>query len=385
VDFAFTDDQRAIREAARTFLENRADQRQLRAALGSASGWDEPVWRAISGELGWTGMSVPEEFGGIGLGAVELAILLEETGRVLLAAPFFETAVLATEAIKAAGTKAQQAALLSPIAKGQMRATLAFAGADGYPAPDGIAALLEKKPDGFCLSGDVHYVPFAHAADLVIVAARAKASEGSNGISLVALPTSRPGISVERVTSLDLTRPYARLHFESVAVSDEFILGTPEEAGPALLRTIAIASGLLAAEQAGGAQFCLDSTVAYSKQRVQFGRAIGSFQAVKHALADMMLLVETSKSAAYYAATAIVEDGLELYEATSAARAYCSDAYVRCAGDTIQLHGGIGFTWDHPAHLYFKRARASSTLLGDPTHHREAVARMMGLDGAESG
>jgi alkylation response protein AidB-like acyl-CoA dehydrogenase len=266
------------------------------------------------------------------------------------------------------------------IAEGKTRASLALTGRDGRPAPDGIAVRLEKQARGFQLSGEAHYVPYGHAADLLIVAARSGTSNGSDGVSLLALPASLPGISIERVTSLDLTRPFARLRFESVAIGEDLILGAAEQVGPALMRTIGIASGLLAAEQAGGAQFCLDSTVEYAKQREQFGRAIGSFQAVKHALADMMLLVETSKSAAYYAAAAIAEDSPELFEAASVARAYCSDAYLRCAGEAIQLHGGIGFTWEHCAHLYFKRARASSTLLGDSSHHRERVAGLMGLD-----
>jgi alkylation response protein AidB-like acyl-CoA dehydrogenase len=380
VDFAFTEEQRAIRDVARAFLGERADHAHLRMPLASPTGWDEAIWPSIASELGWTGIAIPEAFGGSGLGAVELAILLEETGRVLLAAPFFETAVLATQAIQSAATHEQQAALLAPIAAGKTRATLAFTGREGRPAPDGIAMRLDKTAGGWRLSGDAHYVPFGHAADLLIVAARTDRSEGTDGVSLVALEPQRAGLSIERVASMDLTRPYAKLRMDSVAVGKDDILGEPEAAGPALVRTLAIASGLLAAEQTGGAEQCLESTVAYAKQRMQFGRAIGSFQAVKHRLADMMMLVESAKSAAWYAAAAIAEDDPELFEAASIARAYCSDAYSHCAGEAIQLHGGIGFTWEHSAPLYFKRARASATLLGDPAYHREAVARRMGLD-----
>ena len=378
MNFAFTEDQRFIRDQARSFLDERATFDVLRKTVEGDADWSQPLWEAVGGELGWCGIAIPEEFGGSGLGQVELAILLEETGRTLLPAPFFSTVALAVPAILAAGTDDQKAALLPDIASGATSATFAFGAA---PAADGIAAILAKQGSGLVLSGEAAFVPHGHVADLLLIPARAPGSAGNAGISLVALPASHPGVAIEKLTSLDLTRPLARIRFDQVAVGPEQVLGAPEGAGAAFARTLDIGAALLAAEQVGGAERCLEFTTEYAKQRVQFGRLIGSFQAVKHRLADMMVVVEAAKSAAYYAACAIDEAPQELAEAAAVARSYCSDAFSKCAADAIQLHGGIGFTWEHHAHLYFKRARASATLLGAPSHHRETLAQLIGLDG----
>lgn len=378
MNFAFTEDQRFIRDQARSFLDERASLDVLRKTVESDAGWSQPLWEAVGAELGWCGIAIPEAFGGSGLGQVELAILLEETGRTLLPAPFFTTVALAAPAILAAGSDDQKSSLLPDIATGATRATFGFGAA---AAPDGITATLTRQGGGFVLSGGVAYVPHGHTADLVVIPARAAGSMGAQGISLVALPTTHSGVSVEPLTSLDLTRPLSRIRLDSVAIGADQVLGTAEAAGAALARTLDIGAALLAAEQVGGAEKCLEFTTDYAKQRVQFGRLIGSFQAVKHRLADMMVVVEAAKSAAYYAACAIDEVPGELPEAAAVARSYCSDAFSKCAADAIQLHGGIGFTWEHHAHLYFKRARASATLLGEPSHHREKLAQLIGLDG----
>jgi len=354
MDFALSDDQRAIQEAARDFLTDAANPDVIRAAVESTTGFDEALWQNLAVEMGFAGLMVPEEFGGLGLGAVEMALVLEETGRVLAPVPFFETAVLAVQAIMAAGSDAQKAALLPRIVEGT-RAS--FAGTGRRPL------LADGR-----LTGTADFVTFAHVAELIVVAT----SEGS----LVVLEAGTPGFTVEALPSLDRTRRFAAVTFDCV-VTPDMVLGTPGSAGAAIDRVLTIGAGLLAAEQSGGMQFSLDATVDYAKQRVQFGRLIGSFQAYKQMLADMMLLVEASRSAAYYAAAAIDEDGEELAEACHVARGYVSDAYRSVTGDAIQLHGGIGFTWEHHAHLYFKRARATSSWLGTPDAHREALAALL--------
>ncbi|NIJ18184.1 acyl-CoA dehydrogenase family protein [Sphingobium vermicomposti] len=359
MDFALSDDQRAIQEAARDFLTDAANPDVIRAAVEGATGFDEGLWQALAGEMGFAGLMVPEEFGGLGLGAVEMALVLEETGRVLAPVPFFETAVLAVQAVLAAGSEEQKASLLPRLASGT-RAS--FAGTASRPT------LRDGR-----LTGVADFATFAHVADLIIVA--------TADDSLVVLDADTPGLTIEALPALDRLRRFAKLSFDC-AVGPDMVLGAPGSAKAAIERTLTIGAGLLAAEQTGGMQYSLDATVDYAKQRVQFGRLIGSFQAYKHMLADMMLLVEASRSAAYYAAAAIDENGDELAEACHIARAYVSDAYRSVTGDAIQLHGGIGFTWEHHAHLYFKRARASASWLGTPDQHREALAQIIMKDAA---
>jgi alkylation response protein AidB-like acyl-CoA dehydrogenase len=355
MDFALSEDQRFIQESAQAFLADAAGPDAVRAAVEGETGFDEALWTSLAGEMGFAGLMVPEIYGGSGLGAVEMALVLEQTGRTLAPIPFFETAVLAVQAVLSAGNEMQKAELLPRMATGQIKATLA-----------GIAD-RPTMADGR-LSGTASYVTFGHIADLLIVA---MADD-----SLVALRADTPGLTIEPLHTLDRTRRFAHLTFDC-AVPEGAVLGAPGGAGAAIRRVLAIGAGLLAAEQTGGSQFCLDSTVEYAQQRVQFGRVIGSFQAYKHSLADMMVMIEAARSAALYAAAAIDEDAGELEEACHVARIWASDCYRHCSGEAIQLHGGIGFTWEHHAHLYFKRARATSSWLGTPEQHREALARII--------
>lgn len=359
MDFALSDDQRAIQEAARSFLTDAANPDVVRAAVEGSTGYDDALWQSLAGDMGFAGLMVPENFGGLGLGAVEMALVLEETGRTLAPVPFFETAVLAVQAVLAAGTEEQKAALLPRLASG---AKASFAGTAARPT------LIDGR-----LVGTADFATFAHVADIIVVA--------TTDDSLIALEAGTPGLVIDPLPSLDRTRRFATLSFDC-AVARDSALGEAGGAAAAIERTLTIGAGLLAAEQTGGAQYSLDATVDYAGQRVQFGRLIGSFQAYKHMLADMMLLIEASRSAVYYAAAAIDENGAELAEACHVARAYVSDAYRSVTGDAIQLHGGIGFTWEHHAHLYFKRARATSSWLGTADAHREALARIIMKDAA---
>jgi alkylation response protein AidB-like acyl-CoA dehydrogenase len=370
--FAPTEEQRLIKQSAQALLTQAAGPERLRAAIESGTGHDAALWNMLAGEMGFAGLMVPESYGGSGLGAAEMALVLEETGRTLALVPFFETAVLAVQAILSAGNPAQKQALLPGIAAGRTKATVAITGPRGLPIPDDIAVIMTRDGAGWRLNGSTGFVTFAHVADLILIV-----TQSDDGPSIVALPTSIEGLSIQRLISLDLTRPLCRLTLDDVYVSDDAVLGEPFNAGEALTHVLAIGAGLLAAEQTGGAGFCLSSTVEYSKQRVQFGRVIGSFQAVKHELADMMVAVEAARSAALYAAAAIDAGGEELFEAASVARVWCSEAYRHCAAEAIQLHGGIGFTWEHHAHWYFKRAHSSSTWLGDPVLHRERIAQLI--------
>jgi alkylation response protein AidB-like acyl-CoA dehydrogenase len=358
MDFALTDDQRAIADAARDYLGEAANADVVRAAVEGATGFDAPLWQGLA-EMGFAGLMVPEAQGGLGLGAMEMALVLEEMGRTLAPVPYFETAVLGVQAVLAAGSAGQQAALLPRLAAG---ARASFTGTADRPTLAGGR-----------LTGSAGFATFAHVAELIVVATADN--------SLIVLEADTPGVTIEPLPSLDRTRRFARLTFDC-AVGDEQILGAPGGARGAIDRVLTIGAGLLAAEQTGAMQYSLDATVDYARQRVQFGRAIGSFQAVKHMLADMMLLVEASRSAACYAAAAIDEDAGELAEACHAARGYVSDAFRQVAGDAIQLHGGIGFTWEHHAHLYFKRARATASWLGSPDSHREALAAIILKDAA---
>ena len=352
---AAPDNARMIQDSARAFLAEHASAERRRAVLEGTLGWDPRLWDGLAGDLGFAGLMVPEAYGGAGLGATDMAAVLEATGSHLAIAPFFETAVLAVLAILGAATASQCATLLPGIAAGGVTATLA-----------GISA-RPRLIDGR-LTGEAPFVSFGHIADLVLVA--------TDDNSLLALPSNLPGMTAHPTPSLDRTRPYATLVFD-LPVPAAALLGRQGGSEKAVAQALVTAAGLLAAEQTGGAQFCLDATVAYARQRQQFGRAIGSFQAVKHSLADMMVDIEAARSASLHAATAIDARAGDAAEACHIAAAWAGDCYRRCAGEAIQLHGGIGFTWEHHAQLYFKRARASSTWLGTPARHREALAKLL--------
>jgi len=374
MQFAHSEEQQLIRESARTLLDARSGSAQLRAALDQPGGYDRELWRTM-GELGWTGLAIPQDDGGAGLGWVELCILQEEQGRRLVPSPFFATCALAAPLIAACGDDAQRASLLRQIASGQVRVACALIGTDGRPPFAGVTAVLESRRGDFTLSGVSDFVIHGDSADLLLVLARAPGSQGAEGISVVVIPAATPGVAVHPHVMLDLTRPMSRVEFAGVPVARDQLLGEPGAAGNAVEGALDLARIALASEALGGAERLLEMTTTYAKERVQFGRPIGSFQAVKHRLADMMIAVEAAKSAAWYAASVADERREELPEAAAIAKSYCCDAFFDCAANAIQLHGGIGFTWEYDAHLYFKRARAVATLLGSPGWQRERLAR----------
>lgn len=378
MQFAFTEEQALIREAVREFVAEHGASLRERAAIETERGYDESTWAALV-EMGWTALPFADRHGGAGLGNVELAIVQQELGRRLVPSPFFASVCLAGRAIENAGTEEQCRAMLPGLANGKQIGALALTGLHGRAGLDAIGAELRREGSGHRLSGASSFVVSGHVADLLVVAARAPGSRGPEGVSLVTLPASTAGVQIERLVMMDSTRTCAQIVFDRAHVVSEQVLGEVGSAGAAFERTLHLAQIALAAEQAGGAEGALDMTVAYAKERVQFGRVIGSFQAVKHRLADMMVAIEAAKSAVYYAAATADEHGAELPQAAALAKAYCSDAFTDCAGNAIQLHGGIGFTWEHDAHLYFKRARSSATLLGDAVYHRERISQLIGL------
>jgi alkylation response protein AidB-like acyl-CoA dehydrogenase len=374
VQFVHTEEQQQIRASARTLLSARAGPAQLRETLRAPGSYDAQLWRTL-GELGWTGLAIPQEYGGAGLGWVELCLLQEEQGRRLVASPFFATCALAAPLIIACADAAQRSALLPRIASGELRFAGALCGTDGRPPPDGISVSLASGGQGFTLNGIADFVIHGDAADVLLVLARSAASQKVDSVSVAAIPAATAGVSVYPQVMLDLTRPMSRVEFHDVSVRREQLLGEPGAAGSSLEQALDLARIALASEALGGAEQVLEMTSAYLKERTQFGRPIGSFQALKHRLADMMIEVEAAKSAAWYAACVADERPEQLAEAAAIAKSYCCDAFFDCAANAIQLHGGIGFTWEHEAHLYFKRARATATLLGSPAWQRERLVR----------
>jgi alkylation response protein AidB-like acyl-CoA dehydrogenase len=377
--FAFNEEQDELRRQARTFLDKHSSSERVRAAMQLDRGYEEDVWRRIGGELGWTAITIPEKHGGLGLGYVELVALFEETGRALLCSPLFSTVALGTNALLAAGDSERAAELLPSIAAGETTATLAYIEESGDWGPGPVRATARLDHDQYVLDGVKTFVPDGHSADWLVVAARAPGSGGEEGLGLFALPGNTPGVTRRLLPTMDQTRKLAEVVLDGVRLPASARLGGDGSAWPAISRTLDLAAIALASEQVGGAQRCLDMTVEYAKDRKQFGRPIGSFQAIKHKCADMLLKVESARSAAYYAGWAATVGEPDVPAVASLAKAYCSDAYFHCASEAIQIHGGVGFTWEYDVHLHFKRARSTESFLGSPSHHRELVAQRIGL------
>ena len=371
MNFAFSEEQEELRRIVRQFLEDKSPETAVRELMATEKGFDDAVWNQMAEQMGLQGLIVPEDFGGSGFSYVELIVVLEEMGRALLCSPYFSTVVLAANTLIHAGDTAAQAAHLPGIASGATVATLAFTEVNGRWDEAGITATAAAKGDAWVIDGHKMYVLDGHVANLVLVAARTAA-----GVSLFAVDGDAAGLTRTALSTMDQTRKQARLEFASTPAT---LIGIEGAGWSVLERVLDLAAVALAAEQVGGAQKCLEMSVEYAKVRVQFGRPIGSFQAIKHKCADVLLEVESAKSAAYYAGWCASELNDELPAVASLAKAYCSEAYFHASAENIQIHGGIGFTWEHPAHLYFKRAKSSELLFGDPTYHRELLAQRIGI------
>jgi len=371
VEFALSDEQQELRRTVRAFLEQKSPETEVRRLMETDEGYDPAVWAQMSSQLGLQGLVIPEELGGSGYTMRELGIVLEEMGRVLLCAPFFSTAVLATAALLASGDDAVSKALLPRIASGESIATLALLEERGGWDEDSVQLGATEASGGWTLTGVKSFVLDGHTADTVLVAARTPA-----GVGLFHVAGDAAGLVRSPLVTMDQTRKLARLEFSSTPAQ---LVGAEGAGWPAVDHALRIAAVALANEQVGGAQRCMEISVDYAQNRIQFGRPIGSFQAVKHRCADMLVQVEMAKSAAYYANWCAASESDDLAVAAPMAKSYCSEAYFRIASDTIQVHGGIGFTWEHPAHLYFKRAKSAELLFGDPRHQRKLLARQLGF------
>jgi alkylation response protein AidB-like acyl-CoA dehydrogenase len=371
VSFAPSQEQEELRATVRRFLEDTSPAAEVRRLMETERGYDPAVWTRMGSQLGLQGLPIAEDDGGQGFGIVEVVLVLEEMGGALLCAPYLGSVCLAAGAIRLGATEEQRRALLPGIASGAMVATLAVAEASARWDETGIA--LEARPDGdgFRLEGTKSFVLDGHVADRVVVAARRPGSSGAEGISLLLVDGDAAGLERTVLPTLDPTRRLARLDFRGVRAT---LLGEEGAAHSGLRRALDEAAVCLAAEMAGGARRCLETAVEYARNRVQFGRPIGSFQAVKHLCADLLLEVEQATSAAHHAAAVAAAGGADLSLVAAIAKAYCSDVYTHVATETIHIHGGLGFTWEHDAHLHLRRARTSAVLLGDAAYHRERIA-----------
>jgi alkylation response protein AidB-like acyl-CoA dehydrogenase len=366
-----SEEQEELRASVRRFLADRAPITAVRELMETTDGLDAGVWRQAGEQLGLQGIAIPEGYGGAGFSFAEQAIVLEELGAALYGGPYLASAVLAATALLASPDEDARKSYLPGIASGETIATLAFTEEDGSWDPDAIRLTATSSADSWRLDGRKSFVLDGHTANLILVVART-----GDGLSLFAVPADASGLTRTALPTLDQTRKLARLDFAAVPAT---LIGSAGDGAAVLNHTLDVAAIAQAAEQLGGAQRALDMAVEYAKVRHQFGRPIGSFQAIKHRCADLLLEVESLRSAVQYAAAAVAEDSAEVPAVASLVKAYASDVYFHVAAENIQIHGGIGFTWEHDAHLYFKRAKASELFLGDASYHREHLASRIGL------
>jgi alkylation response protein AidB-like acyl-CoA dehydrogenase len=367
--FSFTPEQEEFRTGLRRALDARCPTTEVRRLMATDAGFERAGWQRLNQELGLTAIHIPEAYGGQGFGYAELAIVLEEAGRGLLCAPFLST-VLASTAILNAGTEEQKLALLPAIAAGTTTATLAFSEDDGLNDGAGVSMTAAPSGSAYRLDGVKSFVLDGHTADLIVVLARKPGSSGDNGLSFFTVAGDSSALERRRLKTMDETRKLARLKFNAVEAK---LLGEADAAAAPFARTLQQAAILLANEMVGGADRLRQDALAYTKMRMQFGRSIASFQVTKHKAADMLVDVELAKSAAYYSAAALDEGDDDLPALASLAKACAAEAYLQTAIHAVQMHGGIGFTWDNDTHLWFKRAKSSEILFGDANQHRELM------------
>ena len=369
MDFAFSPDQQLLKNAARAFLDEHCKPQFVRTMFEDGRGESEALWKEMA-QLGWLGLALPEEHGGSDLGLVETAILLEEMGRAAYPGPYLPT-LLVAHAVLAAGTGAQKSRWLPAVAAGTARGTVALMERELDWDPRATATRAEPSGAGWVLTGLKQFVPWPSIADVILVPARTP-----EGLSLFLVePASARKLAVSMMTGMDLTTRLGQVTLDGVTVGADALLGAPGRAESlleGLLRRGAVGA---CAEMLGAARRCLDLAVSYAKVREQFGQPIGSFQAIRHKCAEMLLEVENAHSATYYAAWVLDAGADEAGLAASVAKAYVNDASRKVCGEAIQVHGGIGFTWEYDLHLYFKRAKALEVQYGDADYHRELVLR----------
>ncbi|MCW2555858.1 MAG: acrC 3 [Mycobacterium sp.] len=366
-----TDEQESLREVMKSFLAKYSSESDVRAVMDGSDGYDAKAWQMAADQIGVQALVIPEEMGGAGYGFDELAIVMEEAGRALFPAPLMSTAVLATSALLAVGGPLAHG-YLARIAVGELIATVAVSEAALHWDSADVTTVAQATGSDWTLSGVKPYVLDGAQVGLIIVAART-----GRGISLFAVESGADGLTIDPLDSMDQTRRLARLTLDRTPGT---LLGADGSGWDVIEAVNDRALAALACEQVGGARAALEMTVAYVNMRQQFDRPIGSFQAIKHRCADLLVEVESARSAAAYASTAVAAGADDASVAAAIAKVYCSQVFYHVAAECIQMHGGIGFTWEHPAHLFFKRAKSSEALFGWPAHHRERIAELIGID-----
>ncbi len=381
MDFGFSEEQEMLRQSVQDFLAAECPMTYVRQMMEDERGFADDQWKKMVA-LGWTGLIIPEQYGGAGLNMVDMVVVLEEMGKVVFPGPYFASVILGGLAIDLGGSEEQKQRWLPKLADGSLRATLAQVEESGRWDAEGIQLPARAAGGGFTLSGTKLFVHDAHTADLLIVPVRTGGA-GTDGITMLVVEAKAKGVGIRVLKTMDQTRKLCEVTFADVAVGADAVLGAAGQGWPLLDRLVDRARVALCAEMCGGAQRVLDMSVEYAKVREQFGKPIGSFQAIQHKCANMMVQVESAKSATYYAAWAVANDVPEAHLAACMAKAYTSDAYRYVSAEGIQIHGGIGFTWEHDMHLYFKRAKGSEVTFGDATYNRELVAQVV-LDGPDA-
>ncbi|HLX38194.1 MAG TPA: acyl-CoA dehydrogenase family protein [Candidatus Binataceae bacterium] len=373
MDFGFSEEQEMLRDAAKRFLADNCPTTYVRKMMAHETAHDKDFWKKLV-ELGWPGLLIPEQYGGQGGSFLDMTVIAEEAGKALVPGPFFTAALLGAPLAIEGGTEEQKKDILPRMAKGEFIGTLALAEASGRFDAEGVQLKATKSANDYVINGEKFFVPDAHVANAMAVAVRTGGS-GEKGITLVIVPTNTAGVTITQLKTVDLTRRLCHVKFDNVKTST--LLGKEGEAWPILRRVLDVATAALSAEMVGTAQKALDMSVDYAKTRVQFGKPIGSFQAVKHKCVDMMVAVENARSLTYYACWTVDEKTPEAATAVPMAKAYASDMAKNVTSEAIQVHGGIGFTWEHDMHLFHRRALAGEANLGNAPVHRESVAKAL--------
>jgi alkylation response protein AidB-like acyl-CoA dehydrogenase len=377
VDFGFSEEQEMLRDAVRRFLESECPPAFAREMMADATAHSVELWRKIAAQ-GWLGVLVPEEHGGMSGNFLDLTVVLEEAGKALLPGPFSASLLHGCTAVLAGGSSEQKRAWLPRISSGEMIFTLAVAEGSGRFDSAGVDLPARKDGKGYVLEGEKLFAADAHVADRIIVAARTRtAGDRDDGVTLFVVDRNAAGVVVEQLPNADMTRRTCRVRLDRVRVASSDVLGREHEGGSVLRKVALQAAAGASVEMVGTAQRALDLSVQYAKERVQFGKPIGSFQAVKHKCVDMLIAVENARSLCYHAAWTVAENSPDAPPAVAMAKAYTSEIGKNVCSDAIQVHGGIGFTWEHDMHLYYRRALAIDAGWGNASFHREVVAQQL--------
>ena len=372
MDFGFSEEQEMLRDAAKRFLADNCSTKFVRQMMADATAHDAGFWQKLVGQ-GWPGLLIPEQYGGTNGTFLDMTVIVEEMGKAIIPGPFFAAALLGAPLFIEGASDALKKEFLPKMAEGKFIATAAIAESSGRFDAGGIELKASKKGSGYTLSGEKFFVPDAHVADAIVVATRT--GSGADGITLLCVPAKEKGVTVTQLKTVDMTRRMCHVKFDNVQA--DVVIGKENGGWAVLQRVLEIATAGLATEMVGTAQKALDIAVDYAKTRVQFGKPIGSFQAVKHKCVDMMVAVENARSLTYYACWTVDERVPEAATAVPMAKAYASDMAKNVTSEAIQVHGGIGFTWEHDMHLYHRRALAGEANLGNAPVHREVVAKSL--------